>query len=204
MAKSELETIKATLDKAVATTREKAATLAQRHEALIKEREAVRFAPEPLDECIANAQRLVDEAHAQAVRERGVNVVRDLSGGLRLPEGARTERVVEPMLPRIAPELDGRLNVQDLVLVFPELLKQGLERVVREAGAEHGLDSKARAKRLAEIDAELARIAAEHEELRAGASGVVSIEPLPEVHRRIAFEQSRAASQLTVTVKGAR
>jgi hypothetical protein len=221
MAKNEMNELAAlhsaldTMDRVMAQVRAKAAELAERDAALRVEREKVQFAPEPLDDCIANAKRLVAEEHARGVKEWGRHIVHELGGGARAAQvtNVQTEhhvlkervieagvRTVKPRLPRIEAKsssgADVGLTLREACLLLPDLVAQGLERAMREAGAPHGLPAAARAKRLAEIDAELASIEVQHEELREGAKARgIEIDPLPEVQRRIAQEKSRALAQ---------
>ena len=176
MARPKLADLAGALSKATADARAEAGALAARHAALTKEREATRTALLPAAECEANARRLVAAARQEWLRTYGRHVVKDLSGGITYIDGSTREVVRGPALPSWG-ALDGRLTFADVCGLFPDLAVDALSRTVREAGADHGLDEAARAKRLAEIDAELAAIEAQHAELVAGAAAAGLFSP---------------------------
>ncbi len=202
--KSKLATLKADLERATNETRTEAATLAKRHEALTRERETPRCALSPAAECLAAVDRLVDEEHARRIRELGVEIASDLSGRFVSNPGSTREFFRGPLLPHVADKQEGLLTLEDLCLLVPDLVKAGLKRVVNEAGASHGLAAEARAKRIAEIDAELATIESQHEELREAArTAGIELPEIEAVRLRREAEEAKERAQFVPYVRGA-
>lgn len=168
--------------------------LREQHAALGKERRSVVAAYLPIEEVIANAGSLVDQAATSWMSKFGGSVVRALSGyrELRAP-GDTSEREVKPHLPRIG---DGNLTIVDLAGIAPALVKERLAEIIRATPSKFGLSADARAARLAEIDARIADLEAAHSELvDAAAEFGISLPLLDAVRERREADARRAARE---------
>lgn len=177
---------------ATAKLRQSAADLAAKYAALVAERERVKRRLAPVEECIANVRRLVDEARDEWVRKNKGRIARSLSGGMDFV--GDSERLVKPALPKFDPP-PYSLTLEDLCGIAPDLVKASLERAVRGSGADHAASAGAREKRLAEIDAELRLLEEQHTSTVDGAAEVgLELDLLP--HVRAARDRAREGGRV--------
>lgn len=182
---------------AAATLKAHADALADRHQALVKDRTAIATASPALEEILANMQRLVDEASARW-NESHTRVLIDFIGGYNEPWSTGGVRTVPPQLPANRPH-EGRdaIGFEELCGLAPELMKARIERTLRAADpAPYGLPVDERTRRLAELDAEIAEHEAAHTQLVDAAADVgIPLPLLPAVRARREQEAAEAVRQ---------
>jgi len=200
----ELKALKAA-KAATASLNEAEAALRAQHDGLLKEQKTITISLGSKEEAITNSNRLVDEYAAAWAREHGVGVARDVSVHRDFYPGTTRERVVSPQLPHWG-DLQGTLRFADLVGLIPTLVKSRLAEVIAASGARFGLPAEARAKRLAEVEAQLAEVEAQHQDLVAGARECgLAIAPLDVVRERneaAALATKRAAELAADRARG--
>jgi hypothetical protein len=177
-ARAAAETLKAT-----------ATAQVRRHAELVKERAAVEDANLPQAEILSHATRLVDEVAQDFAKTYAPRFAWDLSGGKRVIEGSTRYQDTKPHLPGNFGQ-DG-LTFRDLCGLAPSLVKARIAEIIRGSGETYGLPAAARARRVAEIDAEIQALEAQHVELLDGATEHgFSVEEIPSVRdRRVAAER---------------
>jgi hypothetical protein len=142
--------------------RDQEQALRARHTALTRERMSTESANRAREEVLADVDRLVAEQGEAWLGARARNIAELVSGELRLVPSGRSElRRQRPALPDF-----GALSLPALCALSPDSVRQSL-RAALEAlpAADFGLAVDARVKRLAELGAELAAVAADHEAL---------------------------------------
>ena len=159
--------------------------LREQHAALLKERRDTESAYPTQEEVISNASRLIDKASADWQGKQASNIVRSLSGFREVRgNGDTSERTIPPRLPNFM-GLGGSIEVDDLVGLFPEIVKARFSAIIKSAPVKFGLPLAARAKRLEELSRSIENIEREHSDLVDSAGQVgVALALLPSVKTR--------------------
>lgn len=189
---SEIEAIRAA-QAASADLHKRSNLYRDEHARLISHRRHVADAPPPPDEVVANMRRLVDEQAATRQRDIARQAVYSMGGSLRVTP-SRTEKVVKPALLRLH-DLDV-MHFDDLCGLVPELVKAGLEAIIRAHEYVSGGPLADRQAELAVIDADIAEIERSHTALVEAAASLepaIIIPLLATVRQRREHEQSQRA-----------
>ena len=155
-------------------------SLRAQHTALVDEWDKVFGALRSREEIQATAAQLVDDRHAQYVRDHGFSWTRQLSGSCEVAVeglGSKRERVYERKTPPRMPEVSGlyttpgALSFTDLCGISPEAVKATLQEMIASQPVDQfGLPPAARTTKLAELAAQIAEIEARHRQWISGAS----------------------------------
>jgi hypothetical protein len=136
--------------------------LREAHAAAQRGRDRLISAPPPVDEVIGAMVRVVDAHAAGWAREHAVGLIHAFGPGLELErDGTLRER------PARMPDwfLLRDLRLKDVVGAFPELVKARLAEIIRGHAYEAGPSQTERARLVAEADARIAELEAQHTEL---------------------------------------
>jgi hypothetical protein len=161
------------------------------HRTAERERQRLVSAPPPLPEVIAAMEGVIDAIADAWVAESGLGLVAAFGPGLRLREDGTLE-VQAPRLPDWFILRDVRLK--DLCGLVPELVKQRLAAIIMATPYEAGPAQADRVARVAEAEAKIAAIEAEHTalvDLAASFDPPIVLPLLPAVAERRAAEAAR-------------
>lgn len=148
-------------------------SLRAQHAALVKERTSVVETIRSLDEVLANMERLVDQAASKWGSDFGRTVAIEASGYTEIRSGGLPDLEVRPRLPPF-PGGGNRLNFEWVCALAPSIMKTRLAEIIRQSGANFGLPAEARVAKLAEMEAQIAEVEAQHTSL-VDAAGEVGI-----------------------------
>jgi hypothetical protein len=182
-------------------------TLRSQHGALSRERDRTWSALASREQVLDQAARLVEDAAARWRQEHAAGWVRQLSGTrdirvdrIGTPQEREREVRVAPQLPTVQSGLHapGVLTFDALCGLAPQVITNSLHAMIRSLPDERfGLPEDARAARLAELDAQIAGVEAEHTALvDAAIEAGIELRYLPAVaQRRQAEAQEREREQ---------
>jgi len=194
-------TLKKLKDAVAAATdklRETEADLRTRYTRATRERSRVRGAYASREELQANARRLVERRGEQWRQTHREVWLRKLSGHIEWRIGETEADDTERTIPPALPALDAAgLDLSALCGLVPDALTAGLTALIAaQPDAAFGLPADARARRVADLDAEIADLARQHTELvdAAAAAGLTFplLTPVREQREADALEQARA------------
>jgi hypothetical protein len=158
--------------------------LRAQHAAAVQARNIIGAAPPPLDEILANVERVISSHAAQEV-ESLARQFRQYFGGELIPKtnGSFMER--KPSLPDWFHSPD--LTLARLCALFPEQAKTAIAAILRSVPFEAGSSMTDRLHLIAEADARIHEAEAQHEQLAAEAAALeppVMLTLLPAVKAR--------------------
>jgi hypothetical protein len=173
-------------------------SLEAEHATLQRERKTIA-APVPVDDIVANMRAMIDARAAQYAADHAGRMIDELGGYLEflpLHRAARRGsdyRTVKPTMWQPHPPGE-RLLFEDLIGLFPELMKQRLEAIIRSKAYQPGPPLADRIALLRNVDERIADVERRHTafvEAVGALNPPISIALLPSVHRRRAAEAER-------------
>jgi hypothetical protein len=139
-------------------------TLREDHAAALRERDRVAALPPPVDDVVANMRGLVDELAASWSANHRESVIGHCGGSYELENSGLEMKTRQPQLPWTLFPIEGP-RLRDLCGLFPEMIKNRLEDIIRAQPIESGTSLSARPAAVAAVDARISAIEDEHTEL---------------------------------------